>query len=634
MAGEAKRDYPAAIGYQSPWYKEYSYIEDYFSRVTTVLTRGKAKVSVGVIHPVETFWINYGPKETTGPRQIFQDQAFEDLTNWLLHGLIDFDFISESLFHNQTDLESIFDGKPLAVGECSYDVIILPNLQTIRSTTLERLCKFAKCGGTIIVAGEAPTLVDAKQPRELPRIDGCVLVPWASFHILNTLKPWRNLIISTTDERNEPRKFLYQMRQDGDDEYIFICNTDRHRWYPTEIKIHGEWVVSVLDAFTGDQWIVESTSHGGWTVFEWQFEACASFLARLSRKSSAERSGERKKQLNPRLCYKTVGEVHLKGAELSEPNVLVLDYAQFKISGGSWQDTEEILRIENVVRRTLHIPQKGEALQQPWSLSEDSRRPIATLTLRFEVTSKTDVDHPKLALEDAATVRVTVNGTSVASKPSGWWVDEDIGTLDLPSISTGTTIIEVTHDFSILTNIERVYLLGAFEVDNRATKSTLMPQNLTEMTFGDWTRQGYPFYAGNITYRCAFTSSSDTAAGQPTILEVPRFSGPVVTVEFDGRRAGTIALQPHMLDLGVLSGGRTYEVDITCYGNRENAFGTLHLPDGCTKWFAPNVWRSEHDWWQAEYNVKPMGLLQRPRIKVPGKEELIMARNPERLWFI
>ena len=40
MAGEAKRDYPASISYQSPWYKEYPIIEDHFARVNTALTRG------------------------------------------------------------------------------------------------------------------------------------------------------------------------------------------------------------------------------------------------------------------------------------------------------------------------------------------------------------------------------------------------------------------------------------------------------------------------------------------------------------------------------------------------------------------------------------------------------------------
>ena len=52
MAGEAKRDYPASISYQSPWYKEYPLVENYFARVNTALTRGVPHVKLAVIHPV------------------------------------------------------------------------------------------------------------------------------------------------------------------------------------------------------------------------------------------------------------------------------------------------------------------------------------------------------------------------------------------------------------------------------------------------------------------------------------------------------------------------------------------------------------------------------------------------------
>ena len=50
MNGEAKRDYPAAIGWQSPWYKDFSYIENHYARLNYCLTRGKAIVHVGVMH--------------------------------------------------------------------------------------------------------------------------------------------------------------------------------------------------------------------------------------------------------------------------------------------------------------------------------------------------------------------------------------------------------------------------------------------------------------------------------------------------------------------------------------------------------------------------------------------------------
>ena len=39
MYGESKRDYPASIFYQSPWYKEYPYIENHFARLNTAHPR-------------------------------------------------------------------------------------------------------------------------------------------------------------------------------------------------------------------------------------------------------------------------------------------------------------------------------------------------------------------------------------------------------------------------------------------------------------------------------------------------------------------------------------------------------------------------------------------------------------------
>ena len=98
MKGSAKRDYPASISYQSPWYKKYPYIEDHFARVNTALTRGKPSVNVAVIHPVESYWLHYGPSENTYDIRKQLENNFDNVIKWLLFGQIDFDFISESLY--------------------------------------------------------------------------------------------------------------------------------------------------------------------------------------------------------------------------------------------------------------------------------------------------------------------------------------------------------------------------------------------------------------------------------------------------------------------------------------------------------------------------------------------------------
>lgn len=104
-----------------------------------------------------------------------------------------------------------------------------------------------------------------------------------------------------------------------------------------------------------------------------------------------------------------------------------------------------------------------------------------------------------------------------------------------------------------------------------------------------------------MTYRGVFTTNH---SARRMVLEMLRFAGSVITGDLDGVRAATIALPPNMLDLGILEGGTVYRVDVTCFGDRENSFGKLHLPDECTRWFAPNASRSKHDWWTEGYNLR------------------------------
>ena len=80
MKGEAKRDYPASISYQSPWSEEFSMIEDHFARLNTALTRGKPVVRVAVVHPIESYWLAWGPRI----RRPFSGRKWTgSLKNWL-----------------------------------------------------------------------------------------------------------------------------------------------------------------------------------------------------------------------------------------------------------------------------------------------------------------------------------------------------------------------------------------------------------------------------------------------------------------------------------------------------------------------------------------------------------------------
>lgn len=67
MQGEGKRDFPAAISYQSNWYKEYRHVEDHFARLNVALTRGRPRIRFAVIHPIEVTGCASDPWRRTGP---------------------------------------------------------------------------------------------------------------------------------------------------------------------------------------------------------------------------------------------------------------------------------------------------------------------------------------------------------------------------------------------------------------------------------------------------------------------------------------------------------------------------------------------------------------------------------------
>ncbi|MEG1886929.1 MAG: glycosyl hydrolase, partial [Oscillospiraceae bacterium] len=156
MSGEAKRDYPASIGYQSPWYEKYNVIEDYFARLGTVLDSGNPVVRIAVIHPIESYWLMWGPDSQTSPQREEMEERFGELTKWLLFSGMDFDFICESILPELcTDI-----GNPLKVGVMSYDAIIVPPLKNIRKTTADILKTFASKGGKLIFLEKEPGYIN------------------------------------------------------------------------------------------------------------------------------------------------------------------------------------------------------------------------------------------------------------------------------------------------------------------------------------------------------------------------------------------------------------------------------------------------------------------------------------------
>lgn len=618
MRGEAKRDYPASINYQSPWYREYAMLETYFGRLNAALTSGYPGVRVGVIHPIESFWMVFGPNDRTSERQQALEDGYRNLCEWLTFGLIDFDYISEALLAEESG--PAFDSQGFVMGKMRYQAILVPGCLTLRSSTRKRLEAFAKSGGTVLLLGGAPCWTDGKPEKDGERLAGlCETIPFERGALLRRLEEFRDVDV-LLDDGSRADNLVYQTRHDEEGRWLFLAHGFEKlrdtfwsmvecRDYPylenIHIRLRGNFELTVYDAMTGKKEKLPSRYRNGRTEAETLLGIHDSLLLRLLPVTETDREAEKKTDERwVQTGRRRVPQPWKISRE--EPNVLLMDRASYRIDQEEWQLEEDLLRLDNQCRRRFGYPLKEEAGAQPWTVQKKPEFPHL-LSLRFSVYSRIDTA-ARLALEDPEAAELLVNGNAVEKKVCGWYVDEAIRIVELPALKKGKNIIELRIPYGETANVESCYLLGEFGVENTGRENVLIQPRETYV-FGDLTRQGLPFYGGNLTYHCRLTVTER----ERVCLRAQYFAGPLLGIRLNGEEKGRIAFAPYEADLGILEAGE-HELEITAYGNRYHTFGQLHNCDENYSWFASCSWRTQNDRYCEEYLMKKLGLWAAPEL--------------------
>lgn len=650
MEGEAKRDWPASISYQSPWWDRYSYVEDYFARVNTALTRGKAKPCVAVVHPIESYWLYYGSVAQTGDIREQMDAGFRQLMDWLLFGLIDFDFLSESLLTEQGTFVTGGDGDcfdddngtektVLQVGQMAYHTVLVPDLKTIRSSTLDYLEEFVKAGGRVIFLGGIPKFADGKESDRPARLAAMAeVLPFRQQELLSGLQKERFLEIRRENGSRSDNLF-YQLRQDGNDQWLFVCHVNRKRnrvdqVERVEIQLRGEYEITSYNALNGEIEPLPSQCRDGWTSRYMDLYSEDSFLWKLSKRVAKPTGTDTKAAENAAgtalLPVKEGERLPVYGLmagslgspgrpqelltiveepdafSLAEPNVLLLDQAEWRLDGSKFHPRTEILRLDNEIRTIAGYPHRQDAYTQPWRIPEAPKEHM--VTLRYEIESRIHTGTLKIAMERPQDAVIRWNGEICSLEIGGWYVDRFIQTVEVPGLRTGKNELVLEIPYGRKTNLENLFLLGDFGVEVWGTKA-VVTEAPDRLYFGDITRQRMPFYGGSVSYRMNFTMET----GRKAVIRVPHFSAPVLEVSLDGKKRGLIAYAPHELPVGALSAGR-HTLEICALGNRFNTFGTLHNCNDEYKWYGPDSYRTKGSEWSEAWCLRPFGILSRVEI--------------------
>lgn len=620
MEGAAKRDYPASIHYQSPWYREYKLIEDYFARVNTCLTRGKPIVRIGVLHPVESLWLSWSDDEHTSAVRKQLDDNFRKVTEWLLFSHLDFDYISESVLERIGAVED----KQFCVGEMRYDVIVAPGMLTMRRSTYNYLSEYVKNGGQVIFAGNQPSYIDAEEAyEEINQLTSrCIQTSMEEYALTQALEPYRTLRIVDKNGQ-ECNKLLCQLREDGEYKWVFVVYGKKKERYDNEgiskfmLHIKGDYDGIIYDALTGKIMSANYIHNDGETIVTFEYGTMDSMLLQLrpvgqgilteALNNGAEHEialnageGSAEEESLPAKWLNADQKVKIK---LDEPNVYLLDLAEYALDDQAFMPREEMLRIGDILRAQCGYAPQGEKIAQPWVVKKEE--PQHTLKLRYTIESEIAVEAPMLALEHADKTKIYLNGTFVASTVTGYYADEKIETVALPPLKAGLNTLLLELPFGEGTDVENSFLLGDFGVRVAGAFQCII-EPVRELAFGDIVPQGLPFYGGNIEYLLEVETDKKLS------VRTPYFRGSLIGVSLDDERVGSIAFVPYKCEFNTEKGIHT--LGLKLFGNRINTFGALHNCNENCAWFGPDAWRTKGDSFSYEYQLKKVGILKAPTI--------------------
>ena len=329
MEGQSKRDYPASISYQSPYWRDFAELETYFARFGLMMSQGEPLCDTLVVSPIESAWglAHIGWSEwifATAADERALEQRYADVFNELAGAHLDFDYADEQTLKRMASVERGGDGVVLRVGQARYRQVLLTGMLTVRSSTLRILREFLAAGGRVALAGELPGYVDG-EPSDGCRAleaDGAEMLPETGF--AGALTRGENCPVHCT----AGSQVLMQVRRTDDGCIAALLNNDRE--HPTEVfRVEGpegcqaqEW-----DMRTGARYAAGA---------EFKLEPAGTLLLVFTRE--AEDLPRREEPAQTKTVRALADGEY--GYHLDEPNVCLLDQASWSFDGGSVENGE------------------------------------------------------------------------------------------------------------------------------------------------------------------------------------------------------------------------------------------------------------------------------------------------------
>ena len=582
LRGIRKRDYPASLFYQQPWWDEYRAFNDAMSRIGMLLCDGDPQVGVLLLHPQSSAWVCYDDGQNVGLSEL--DRDFLSLIKNMEAAQIPFHLGDERIMARHGAVK----GTSLAVGQMRYAAAVVPPMRNISEAVLALIEAFRDVGGQVIFTGKPPELVDG-EPSERPsafaarctRAD----IAGAAEALPETVRPVR--VEAAPGEAADLAVTVRRFDSEGLTVYYLVNSADRA--FDARIHVPRGASAARLEPLTGEEEGLSSAPCGDGLCVDHRFLGMDSLVLLVY---DEKREPARAREPGGRPLEGLEGTWEIAGCD---DNALTLDVCDYYFDGMLQGKNEPVCNIQ----------ERACAL----------RRPVRVEML-FKVRVKKLPRSPvTLVLERPDRFTVTVNGRSAEKLLPGFYFDTSFKRVDISGLlKEGENDILLGIDFAQrpqvydaidkalqfeseknkLTyddEIEAVYLTGRFGVGSDAPYRpaprrallcdggffiTALPERVQS---GDITSQGFPFFAGRIRLRRTFRLSAGELEGR--VLRFSQRCAAVTSVSVNGTAAGKVFWKPYEVPLdGLLSEGEN-TVEIELCGTLRNLLGPHHVGEEC-----------------------------------------------------
>ena len=565
LKGQRKREYPAALFYQQPWWDKFSVFNEYFARLNKLINQSTEQVRVLVIHPMETAWVLKNDTDNTRLRNYSRE--FNSFLDNLLYTGINFHLGDSTIMRNYGSVKD----KTLRVGQCEYDVVIVPDSKNIAKSTADMLSTYTANGGKLISVGDFPIEADgvyypllADLKNKTVSVVSEKLPELCGVEIYVELKNNKDIHLVTRVYKNQKFHILLNISQNESRNFSVRGIPKKCAVLNLETMLYSAVNLDNITLAPMESLIIVEGAVP-------QIPALPTGNAELTRQIDS---------------FEIID---------CSPNALTLDSCRYSIDGG------EIMPIISVNQLQGQLIKGGNDCD---------------LKLYFNFNTQYLPEKELfLVIEEPHRCQISLNGVKLDNVDCGYYTDKSFRKIDITGkIRLGNNEIIISRRFendphtydiknrvgvheaesnrtTVQTEIEAIYVIGDFSVDFDGIYTTggnnsffakgnfaiTEPKKYISAECMTLTKNGFPFFSGHITLEAKL--DLEKTDGKRVILDIGKPDCVLSELNINGH-IHLFQWAPYESDITDWIKQGENSVRITLYTSNRNLLGPLHNKEG------------------------------------------------------